>query len=103
MNKYLYTIIYDTSLENTLSNMKKQKRSVDVEKRDTGEIIWNGFRFEKVGGNKLEIIEKNYNISDDLQIVVANTSNILLKKLKDIDREIYKKSLESHDFENYKA
>ena len=86
-------VIYDTSLENTLSKMKRHKGFFNLEGRYNGDIVWNGFPVEKIGGNKLKINEKIYKISDDLQIVFTNTSNIPLKKLNDRDREIYKNSL----------
>ena len=44
-----------------------------------------------------------YNISDDLQNVFTNTSNIPLKKVNDKDRELYRNILESPIFEKYKA
>ena len=97
-------VINDAEVENTLMNMKKQKGFFNIEERDNGDIIWNGFSIEKIVGKKLEINEKIHIISDDLQNVFTNTSNFLpLKKLNDKDSEIYKKILESLDFENYKA
>ena len=83
-------VIYDASLENTLSNMQNQKSFLKIEERNNGDIIWNGFPVEKVGGKKLEINDKIYNISDDLQKVFTNTSNIPLKKVNDKTRECIK-------------
>ena len=94
---------YDTSLENTLSNMKQQKGFFIIKEADNDDIIWNGFPFEKIGGKKLKGNEKVYDINDDLQNVSTNTSNIPLKKLNDKDEEIYKDVLESPNFLNYKA
>ena len=70
-------VIYDTSLEYTLSNMKKQKGFFKIEARANDDIFWNGFPVEKIGGNKIN--EKIFIISDDLQNVFTNTSNIPLK------------------------
>ena len=56
-----------------------------------------------MGGSKLKINEKIYDISPGLQKVLTDTYNIPLKKLIDKDREIFNNSLESLDFENYKA
>ena len=80
-------MIYDVELEKTITNMKKQKRLFNIEEGDNGDIFWNGFPVEKIVGNKLKINEKIYEISDDLQNVFTNTSNIPLKKLNDRDRE----------------
>ena len=40
-------VIFDTSLENTLSNKKKQKRFFNIEERNIGDFFWNGFPAEK--------------------------------------------------------
>ena len=76
-------------------NMKKQKGFFNIEERDNCDIFWNGFPVEKIGGNKLKINDKIFNITDDLQNVFANTSNVPLKKLNDKDKEFYKDNLES--------
>ena len=72
------------------------------EETDDGEIFWNGFPVEKMGGNKLKINEKIHNITPGIQKVLTETSNIPLKKLNDKDREIFHNILERLDFENYK-
>ena len=56
-----------------------------------------------MGGNKLKINEKIYNITPGIQKVLNGTSNIPMKELNDKDREIFINVLESLDFENYKA
>ena len=61
-------------------NMKKQKGFFIIEERNNGDKFWNGFPVEKMGGDKLKINDKVYNISDDLQNVFTNTSNVPLKK-----------------------
>ena len=82
--------------------MKKQKGFYNIEERDNGDIIWNGFPVEKIGGTKFKIIEKIYNISDKIRKVFSKTSNVPLKKLNHKDREIRIKTLESSGCENYK-
>ena len=78
-------VIFDVELENTILNMKKQKGFFNIEERDNGDFIWNGFPIEKIGGNKLKYNEKVYNINDVLQNVFTNTPNTPLKKLHDND------------------
>ena len=95
-------VIYDTSLENTLSNMKNQKGFFNIEDKK-GDIFWNGFPVETLGGYKLENNEVIYNISDSLQKVITITANLPLKKLIDIDKEIYNNILKNLDFENYQT
>ena len=96
-------VIYETSLENTLSNMKNNSGFFIIEETDDGEIFWNGFPVEKMGGNRLKINGKIHNITPSIQKVLAETSNIPLKKLNDKDNDIFINILESLDFENYKA
>ena len=56
-----------------------------------------------MGGSKLKINGKIYNITPGIQKVLTDPSNIPMKKLNDQDREILINNLESLNFENYKA
>ena len=56
-----------------------------------------------MGGNKLKIKGKIYEIPQSIQKVLTDTSNIPIKQLKDKDRDIFTNILESLNFENYKA
>ena len=96
-------VFYDTSLENTLSNMKNNTGFLNIEERDNGDIKWNGFPVEKMGDIKLKFNEKIYDITPDIQKVLTDTSNIPLNNLNNEDRELFINILESLDFENYKA
>ena len=96
-------VIYDTSLENTLNNMKNKIGFLSIEERNNGDITWKGFPVEKRGSNKLEINHNIHDITPGIQKVLTDTSNIPMNKLKDKDREIFNNILESLDFENYKA
>ena len=96
-------VIYDTSLENTLSNMKNNTGFFNIEKTNDGGIFWNGFPVKKVGDNKLKINEKIHNITPGVQKVSTDTSNIPIKQLNDQDRGIFINILESLNFETYKA
>ena len=91
-------VIFDAELENTLKNMKKQKRFFNLEERNIGDNIRNGFPIEKRGGKKLKINENICNIIDDLQNVFTKTSNIPLKKVNDTDRKKYENILGNLDF-----
>ena len=96
-------VIYDTSLESTLNNMKNIIGSFNIKEIDNGDIFWNGFPVEKLGCKKLKINEKIYNIAPGIQKVLTDTSNKPLKKLNDKDSEIFINILKSLGFENYKA
>ena len=95
-------VIYDVELENTLNNMKNIAGFFKIEERDNGDIFWNGFQVEKIGGNKNKIHENVFDITRDIQKVLTDTSNIPNKKLNDQDRKIFNNILESLDFKNYK-
>ena len=95
-------VIYDTSLENTLHNMKDNIGFFNIEERDNGDIFWNGISVEKMGGKKLKINEKIYEITPGIQKVFTDKTNIPIKKLNDIDRENLINILESLGFGNYK-
>ena len=82
--------------------MKNNSGFFNIEETDDGEIFWNGFPVEKMGGNKLKINGKIHNITPSIQKVLTETSNIPLKKLNDKDNDIFINILESLDFENYK-
>ena len=96
-------VIYDTSLENTLNDMKNNFRFFNIEETDDGETFWNGFPVEKMGGNKPKINKKIFNITPGIKKVLTETSNIPMKKLNDEDREVFINILESLNFENFKA
>ena len=83
--------------------MKGNTDFFNIQERENGDIIWNGFPIEKAGGNKLKINEKVYNITPGVQKVLTDTPNISMKKLNDEDREKFNKISESLDFENYRA
>ena len=95
-------VLYDTSLENTLNNMKENIGFFNIEERDNGDKFWNGIPVEKVGGNKIKIKENVFDITRGIQKVLTDTSNIPIKKLNDQNRVIFNNILESLDFKNYK-
>ena len=91
-------VIYDVELESTFNNMKENVGFFNIEERDNGDIFWNGFPVEKIGGSKLKINEKIYDITLGIQKVLTKTSYIPLKKLNDEDREIFKKYFRKSQF-----
>ena len=95
-------MIYDVELENTLNNLKNNIGFFNIEEGDNGDIYWNRFPVEKIGGNKLKTNEKIYDRTPGIQKILTDTCNIPLKKLNDKDREIFNNILESLNFEKYK-
>ena len=83
--------------------MKNKIGFFNIEENDNGDIIWNGFLVEKVGGNKLKINEKIYDITPGFQKVLTDTSNIPMTKINYNDREVFTNILESLDVDKYKA
>ena len=95
-------VLYDVALENTLTNMKKNVGFFNIEERDNGDLFWNGFPVEKMGGNKLKINDKIIYITPGIQKVLTDKTNIPIKQLNDEDRDIFTNILENLNFENYK-
>ena len=60
--------------------MKTKSGFFNIEQRDHGDFIWNGFSVEKMGGHKFKINEKIFGITQGLQKVLTDTSNTPLKK-----------------------
>ena len=75
--------------------MKNNAGLFKIEERDNGDVLWNGFRVEKIGGNKIKINENVFDITRGIQKVLTHTSNIPIKKLNVQDSEIFNSFLES--------
>ena len=73
---------------------------LNIRERNNGDIIWNGLPVEKMGGNKLKIIEKVYDITSGIRKVLSDASNFPMKKLNDQDRQIFIIFFENLDSEN---
>ena len=73
-----------------------------IEERNNGDVFWNGFLVEKIGGKRIKINENVFDITQGIQKVVTDTSNIPIKKLNDQDRETYNNILESLNLKKYK-
>ena len=63
-------VIYATSLENTLNNMKNSTGFFNIAGRDNGDI-WYGFPVEKMNGNKFKTNENTYDITPGIQKVLT--------------------------------
>ena len=60
-------VIYDVSLENTLTNMKdKQKGFFKIIEDENGQRFWNGIPVEILGDSRIEINGINFNITSNL-------------------------------------
>ena len=88
-------ILYDVSLENTLTNMKdKQKGFFKIEEDENGQRLWNGIPVEISGDSRIEIKGKEFNITPNLQNVFTDTTGKSLKKLTKKENQTYKKTFE---------
>ena len=96
-------ILYDVSLENTLTNMKnKQKVFFKIEEDENGQRLWNGIPVEISGDSRIEIKGKDFNITPNLQNVFTDTSGKSLKKLDKMEIITYKQLLKTLNYKNYK-
>ena len=60
-------VIYHTSLEKTLTHMKKQKRYFTMEERGSGDLFWNLILIEMLTDLKLKINDYEYDRSTNLK------------------------------------
>ena len=95
-------VIYDVSLENTLTNMKdKQKGFFKIEEDENGQRLWNGIPVEISGDSRIEIKGKEFNISPNLQNVFTDSTGKILKKLSKKENRTYKQLLNTLNYEDY--
>ena len=96
-------ILYDVSLENTLTNMKdKQKGFFEIEEDENGQRLWNGIPVEISGDSRIKIKGKVYNTTPNLQNVFTDTTGKSLKKLDQMEIITYKQLLKTLNYKNYK-
>ena len=96
-------ILYDVTLENTLSNMKdKQKGFFKIEEDENGRRLWNGIPVEISGDSRIEMKGKDFNITPNLQNVFTDTTGKTLQKLDKTEITTYKQLLKTLNYENYK-
>ena len=93
----------DTLFDDTLNKMKSNIGFFNIEENDDGNIFWNGFPIEKMGGNKLKTNEKVFEIPKSIQKVFIDTSDKSIKMLNEKDKEIFNDILENLNFNKYKA
>ena len=75
-------ILYEVSLENTLTNMKDKERGFfKITEDENGERYWNGKAVNISGSSKIEIEGENFNITPNLQNVFTDTTGKFLNKL----------------------
>ena len=96
-------VLYEVSLENTLTNMKnKEKGFFKIREDKYGQRYWNGIPVNISGGSRIEIDGKNFNITPDLQNVFTDTTGKSLKKLNKKENQSYKKLLSTLNYEIYR-
>ena len=96
-------VLYDVSLENTLTNMKdNEKGFFKVREDEYGQRYWNNEPIEIAGDTKLKIKGKNFNITPNLQKVFTDTSGKSLQKLDKTENKTYKKLLQTLEYDVYR-
>ena len=83
--------VHDVELENTLENMENNNTGFfKTYHHPQRGWMWNGYPVKILRGSEVEINDKKFNITPNLQKVFIQTSNIPLKKLNDQEWEIDK-------------
>ena len=96
-------ILYEVSLENTLTNMKDKERGFfKITEEENGQRYWNGKAVNISGSSKIEIEGENFNITPNLQNVFTDTTGKFLNKLNKKEIKTYKKLLNTLDYKSYR-
>ena len=95
-------VLYDVSLENTLTNMKDKEKGFFKITEENGQRFWNGKPVNISGDSRIEIDGINFNITPDLQNVFTDTTGKSLEKLNKKESRTYKKLLDTLNYKNYK-
>ena len=96
-------VLYDVSLENTLTNMKDREKGIFKIREDKdGQRYWNGVPIEIPGDSRLKIKGKNFNITHNLQNVFTDTTGKSLKNLTKTENKTYKKLLQTLEYDVYR-
>ena len=95
-------VLYDVSLENTLTNMKDKEKGFFKITEENGQRFWNGKPVNISGDSRIEIDGINFNITPDLQNVFTDTTGKSLEKLNKKENRTYKKLLDTLDYKKYK-
>ena len=95
-------VLYDVSLENTLTNMKDKEKGFFKITEENGQRYWNGKPVNISGDSRIEIEGVNFNITPDLQNVFTDTTGKSLEKLNKKENRTYKKLLDTLNYKNYK-
>ena len=96
-------VLYEVSLENTLTNLKdKEKGFFKIREDKDRQRYWNGIPVNILGDSRIEIDGKNFNTTDNFQIVFTDTTGKSLKNLNKKELRTYKKLLNTLNYENYR-
>ena len=95
-------VLYDVSLENTLTNMKDKEKGFFKITEENGQRFWNGKPVNISGDSRIEIDGINFNITPDLQNVFTDTTGKSLEKLNKKENRTYKELLDTLNYKNYK-
>ena len=90
------------SLENTLTNMKNKEKGFFKITEENGQRYWNGKPVNIPGDSRIEIEGIDFNITPNLQNVFTDTTGNSLEKLNKKEIRIYKKLLNTLDYNSYK-
>ena len=95
-------VLYEVSLENTLTNMKDKEKGFFKITEENGQRYWNGKPVNISGDSRIEIDGINFNLTPDLQNVFTDTTGKSLEKLNKKENRTYKKLLDTLNYKNYK-
>ena len=85
------------SLLDTLAFMKRSKNFFKLTEDDDGKVYWNEVLINPLGGNRISIKDREYDISPDIQAYFTNTK-LTTKFLDNFEKEIVFEILQNVGF-----
>ena len=83
--------------------MKNKQKGIFKTREDkNGHRYWNGIPIQTPRDSIIEVKNKKFNVTTNLQNVFTDTTGKSLKKLDKTENQTYKKLLQTLDYENYK-
>ena len=91
-------MIYDTELEATLKNTKNNTGFSEIPENKEHGWIWNGYLIKILGGTKIEIKGKKYNMTPVFRKVLVHSKYETAKSMNDMDKVIFRDFLQKTNY-----
>ena len=69
--------------------------------RDNGYVYWNGFLVEKIGGNKIKLNNKEFDITKGIQNALTNKTYDVANSMNDDEKVVFRIILQTINYNNH--